>query len=140
MYNFFVKNKQARDICRKIIDPKYIKKVFTNNKMRGVIATVDNPGKDPIIVGFILYERIPKEKHIYLHLVCSSKNPIRKGIPIALLLLKELDKYSKSRGYKKLKAHCAINLISFYENYGWKRDKKYDPRTSHLGIGISKKL
>jgi len=140
MYKFFVKKKQARDICRKTIDPKYIKKVFSNKNMRGTVATVDNPGKDFVIVGFILYERIPKEKHIYLHLVCSSKDPIRKGIPIALLLLKELDKYAKSRGYKKLKAHCAISLIPFYEKYGWKRSKKIDLNTSHLGFEINKKL
>jgi len=139
MYDFFIANNQARDICRKVISPEYIKKVFTNKKMRGTIAAVVNPGKEPEIVGFILHERKPSEKHIYLHLVCSSKDPIRKGIPIALLLLKELDKYAKSRGYKKLRAHCALNLLGFYEGYGWKREK-YDFRTAHLGVGISKKL
>ena len=140
MYDFFVNSKQARDICRKTIGAEYIEKVFANKKMRGTVAAIENPGKEQVIVGFILHERKPSEKHIYLHLVCSSKDPIRKGIPIALLLLKELDKYAKSRGYKQLKAHCALSLINFYENYGWKRTKKYDPRTAHLGIGITKKL
>ena len=135
MYDYFVAHKQAVDICRKAISPEYIEKVFTNKKMRGTIAMIGD-----VVVGFILHERIPKEKHIYLHLVCSSKDPIRKGIPVALLLLKELDKYAKSRGYKKLKAHCAIGLLNFYEGYGWKRTKSYDPRTAHLGIGITKKL
>ena len=139
MYNYFVTHKQAVGICRKVIGPGYIEKVFTNKKMRGTIANIENPGQDTEVVGFILHERKPSEKHIYLHLVCTSKDPIRKGIPVALLLLKELDKYAKSRGYKKLKAHCDMSLIPFYEGYGWKRGK-YDFRNAHLGVPISKKL
>ena len=46
MYNYFVTHKQAVGICRKVIGPGYIEKVFTNKKMRGTIANIENPGQD----------------------------------------------------------------------------------------------
>ena len=125
--DYFVEEGNGMGFCQGTIGEGYIQSAFETSGIIGKIMTI---GKDQLYVGFILFEeksnfslRKGPTTSLYLNLLCavSTKDfPVKKGIPVGALLIKEMEKYAKENGIKEIYANAVPNALSFYQKNGYK--------------------
>jgi hypothetical protein len=105
------------ELCRFEKTEDEIEKIVKNENIRMNVLIGENK-----FLGFIFYEE--KNKYIYIHLICTigtNDFPLRKNIPIAAILLKNIEKYALKKNNVGLRADIKPVYLNFFKNANWKK-------------------
>jgi GNAT superfamily N-acetyltransferase len=101
---------RVNSLCRSGINECYV--LETLGSKTDVIAIVEDHGE---ICSFALAER--KKNHLFLHLLCSSKNA-PKGT--GKKLMESVIQYAKKEGYDYLQLMALDHVVGFYLQFGFR--------------------